>query len=127
MSSIIDIFVSTYPLSAFSANTAMTNLSLVKLFNSCSINEKTDTIIFIIIYVAFYYFELKNNVQRPRGANQVADDSDPDAHSEIVKTLDCCYLCHNQRWVPYSDTKMPGASRQTVIQCPFTTKKKQKQ
>lgn len=121
--STMDLFVSTYPLSALSANTAITNLSLATLFNSYSNNKKTH-IMLITIYIAFYYFKLKNNVQRSRGAQQITDYSDPDAHSEIVKALNSGYLCHYQCWVPYSDAEMSGASRQTVVQCPFTVTNK---
>lgn len=35
----------------------------------------------------YYYFELKNNVQRSGSTDNVTDNSDPDTYSKVVKTL----------------------------------------
>lgn len=40
-------------------------------------------------------FELENDVQGARRAHDITDDRDPDAHGEIVETLDGRYLSHD--------------------------------
>jgi len=57
------------------------------------------------------YFEFKYDVQRSWSANHIADNSDPNTHGEVVKTLDRHYLSNNQHRVPNSDTKVSSTGR----------------
>lgn len=69
---------------------------IVRLFvttKQCYINstdQQSD-----VLVAACTYFKLENNVQGARRAHDIADDRDPDAHGEIVETLDGRYLSYN--------------------------------